>query len=177
MSQDYLKSWTFLSKEMQKPFQAMMELNIRALKDFRYFKIEELSQIRQPADLMGKQVSLAMENSHKMLNYMQESFHIMEHALLELSNELRDNSAKTMKLAGNDLFKNKMMMPADLMQEMMKAQGIDPMAQQQKSSSGGGSLPKVSDPTGNGGGNIGPGAAPTPGQQGFSASPQQPKAA
>lgn len=64
-----------------------------------------------------------------------------------------------------------------MMQEMMKAQGIDPMAQQQKSSSGGGSLPKVSDPTGNGGGNIGPGAAPTPGQQGFSASSQQPKAA
>lgn len=56
------------------------------------------------------------------------------------------------------------------MQELMKAQGIDPNKQQP----GGGqaAAPGVGDPTGTGGGNIAPGAAPTPGEQGFSGSPR-----
>ena len=37
-----------------------------------------------------------------------------------------------------------------------------------------GGPPPVSDMTGGGGGNIGVGAAPVPGEQGFSAAPQQP---
>ena len=56
---------------------------------------------------------------------------------------------------------------AMLMQELMKAQGIDPNKPQQGAQ--GASIPQGGDPTGTGGGNIAPGNAPTPGEQGFSA--------
>lgn len=51
------------------------------------------------------------------------------------------------------------------MQELMKAQGIDPNKPPQ-SSGNPAALPQASDPTGNGGGNIAPGAAPAPGSPG-----------
>lgn len=56
-------------------------------------------------------------------------------------------------------------------QELMKAQGIDPMAQQgggQAPTASSTGAPEPSDPTQTGGGNVAPGAAPTPGEQGFS---------
>jgi hypothetical protein len=54
------------------------------------------------------------------------------------------------------------------MQELMKAQGIDPnkAAAQGSAPAPGGGVPAPSDPTGTGGGNIAPGAAPVPGEQG-----------
>lgn len=55
------------------------------------------------------------------------------------------------------------------MQELMKAQGIDPnkaAAQGGGGANGAGTPPGPQDPTGNGGGNIQPGQAPTPGEQG-----------
>lgn len=51
------------------------------------------------------------------------------------------------------------------MQELMKAQGIDPNKAQAQSAGG---PPSTSDPTQTGGGNIAPGASPEPGAAGFS---------
>jgi hypothetical protein len=53
------------------------------------------------------------------------------------------------------------------MKDMMIAQGIDPNKAQGQGGQSQGSVPGVSDPTGTGGGNVAPGAAPTPGEAGF----------
>lgn len=55
----------------------------------------------------------------------------------------------------------KMMLQAQMIKEMQAAMGNMPQA---------GGAPSVSDPTGNGGGNIGPGNAPEPGAAGYSGS-------
>ena len=57
--------------------------------------------------------------------------------------------------------------------EIMRAQGALPEGPAQ----GAPAVPGVQDMTGGGGGNIGTGAAPVPGEQGFSAAPQQPPVA
>lgn len=64
-----------------------------------------------------------------------------------------------------------------IMKDLMMAQGINPnQAGQQDMASGMSSgAPKPSDPTQTGGGNIGPGAAPTPGEQGHTGSTPPPK--
>lgn len=55
------------------------------------------------------------------------------------------------------------------MQDLMRAQGIDPNKQQGQQQGG---APGVDDPTGTGGGNIAPGNAPVPEEQGFSGTPR-----
>lgn len=59
-------------------------------------------------------------------------------------------------------------------QEMMKAQGIDPNKQQAQGGAGSNTAgaPGLEDPTGTGGGNIAPGNAPGPQEQGFSGTPR-----
>lgn len=74
-----------------------------------------------------------------------------------------------------------MMIQADLIKKMSEAMGVNT-----NPGAGGQGGPAASDPTGNGGGNIAPGAAPEPGAQGFTgaggganggnAAPQQPQA-
>lgn len=100
-----------MTTEMQKPMQALIELNVRTLKSLKYIQLKELTDVRQPGGLLGKQVTLAMENSHKVLEYMQESFQIMEHALSSLSKEMKENTEHTIKQAREQLKENKMIMP------------------------------------------------------------------
>lgn len=97
MNQDYLKSWTMISNEMQKPFQAMMELHVNTLKNLRFLRPEELSNLHQPAELLNRQLALAMENSHNILNYMHKSFQIFENVFLSLSKDMSDNARQSFR--------------------------------------------------------------------------------
>ncbi|KTC77104.1 hypothetical protein [Legionella brunensis] len=96
MNQDYFKSWAALVTEMHKPFQAMMELNIRTLQNLHYLRPEESSNWRQPNKLMDNQMKLVMENSHQMLDYMRQSFQILENAFSFVSKEMQKNSEQVM---------------------------------------------------------------------------------
>jgi hypothetical protein len=78
MNQRYVEQWTEITKNMQKPFQAMLELNVKTLKKFKFFKAEDLAQIKTPEELWEKQVNLAIENGHQALEYFQQSFEIFE---------------------------------------------------------------------------------------------------
>jgi hypothetical protein len=95
MNQDYLKSWSAIANEMQKPFQAMMELNVKMLQNLTYLKPEEFSEMHKPGALLDKQVKLVMENSHKALDYMKQSFQILESAFQTISKEAKINTGKT----------------------------------------------------------------------------------
>ncbi|NSL17405.1 hypothetical protein HRQ65_03280 [Tatlockia micdadei] len=92
MNQDYLKNWTMMINEMQKPFRAMLELHVNTLKNLRYLRPEELSNLHLPGEMISRHLALAMENSHNMLNYMQQSFQIFENAFLSLSREMTENA-------------------------------------------------------------------------------------
>lgn len=106
--------------------------------------------------------------SQKIMQYLQVTGNPMDAPFVKRDYLLRE-LAESLDLEGDKVVNDQReaALQALTIQEMMKAQGIDPNKQQAQGS-GGGSLPGASDPTGNGGGNINPGASPVPGEQGFS---------
>ena len=91
--QNYDK-WSDLAKKVQEPFQAIAELNIKTIQSLNYLKPEELAQIKNPEELVEKQLNLAVENGHKALDYMQKSFKILEGAMVGFVKETKKNVAK-----------------------------------------------------------------------------------
>lgn len=89
MNQAYFEKWSELAKKIQEPMQSIAELNIKTLKNMSYIKPEELTHLRKPEELFEKQVNLAVENGHKALDYLEESFRIMEKAVLSFTKEMR----------------------------------------------------------------------------------------
>lgn len=94
--QNYEK-WSDLAKKAQEPFQAIAELNIKTIQGLHYLKPEELAQIKNPEELIEKQVNLVIENGHKTLDYMQKSFKILENAMVGLVKEAKKNVAEAKK--------------------------------------------------------------------------------
>lgn len=110
--------------------------------------------------------------SQKLLQFMQMTNNPVDGPFVKRDYLLRE-LAQTLDLEADRVVNDQReaTIQAMQMQEMMKAQGIDPNKQQAQG--GGGGAPGVSDPTGTGGGNISPGMAPGPQEQGFSGNPKQ----
>lgn len=89
MSQHNFEKWSEMAKKIQEPFQAIAELNVKTLQGLSYLKPEELAQVKKPEEVLEKQINLAVENSHKVLDYMQKSFQILEKAMLGLVQEAK----------------------------------------------------------------------------------------
>lgn len=106
MNQDYLQNWTLMVGEMQKPFQEILDLNVKTLQGLKYLTLEEISSLKQPGELLDKQVKLMMKNSHMVLDYMAQSFQFLENALLSLSKQFKENSVQSIKNSGAELSKN-----------------------------------------------------------------------
>jgi hypothetical protein len=106
MNQDYLQNWTLMVGEMQKPFQEMLNLNVKTLQGLKYLTFEEMSSLKQPEELLDKQVKIMMNNSHMILDYMAQSFQLSEYALLSLSKQFKENSVQSIKNSSADLSKN-----------------------------------------------------------------------
>lgn len=88
MTQEHFEKWTDLVKKLQQPFQDIGELNIKTLQEMSYYlKPEDLTKITKPEDVIEKQINLAIENSHKALDYMQKSFQIIEKAMISIVKE------------------------------------------------------------------------------------------
>jgi hypothetical protein len=94
--QNYEK-WNEVAKQLQEPFQAIAELNIKTLQGLDYLKPEELAQIKKPEELVEKQINLAVENGHKALEYMQKSFQILEKAMVGFVHESKKAAASVKK--------------------------------------------------------------------------------
>lgn len=97
MSQHNFEKWSEMAKKAQEPFQAIAELNIKALQNISYLKPEDLTQIRNPEQLLEKQVSLAIENGQKALDYMQKSLQIFEQAMQSVVKESKKASEGILK--------------------------------------------------------------------------------
>lgn len=89
MNQPNFEKWTEMAKKLQEPFQALTELNVKTLQGLHYIKPEELATLKKPEELIEKQINLAIENGHKALDYMQQSFQIIEKAMLGFVQEAK----------------------------------------------------------------------------------------
>ena len=94
MNQSYLTVWMDFTRQLQKPLLSMTDLNMKTLKNFSYLKPEELSTLKKPEDLMEKHITVFIENSHTILNYMQKYFEIVNNSLVELKNSDAMKKAK-----------------------------------------------------------------------------------
>ncbi len=92
MNQPNFEKWSEVARKLQEPFQAIAELNVKTLQGINFIKPEELANIKKPEELLEKQVTLAVENGHKALDYMQKSFQIVEKAMLGLVDDAKRSS-------------------------------------------------------------------------------------
>lgn len=92
--QQNFERWTEMAKKLQEPFQAMAELNVKTLQGMTYLKPEEYASIKKPEELLEKQISLAVENGHKTLDYFQKSFQIFEKAMLGFVQEAKKTASE-----------------------------------------------------------------------------------
>lgn len=106
MNQDYLQNWTMMMGEMQKPYQEMLDLNVKTLQGLKYLTVEDMSSMKQPGELLDKQIKLMMENSHMILDYMTQSFQLLEYSFLSLSKQFKENTVQSIKNSGAGLSKN-----------------------------------------------------------------------
>lgn len=87
MNYQHFDKWSEAAEKAQEPFKAIAELNVKTLQGLNYLKPEELAHLKKPEELFEKQISLAVENGHKALEYMQKSFNILETAMTNLVHE------------------------------------------------------------------------------------------
>lgn len=89
MNQPNFDKWSEMAKKVQEPFKAIAELNVKTLQGLTYLKPEDLAHVKKPEEMLEKQINLAVENGHKALDYLQQSFQIIEKAMVELVEEAK----------------------------------------------------------------------------------------
>lgn len=92
MNQPNFEKWSEMAKKVQEPFKAIAELNVKTLQGLTYLKPEELTQVKKPEEMLEKQINLAVENGHKALDYLQQSFQIIEKAMLGIVKEAKQTT-------------------------------------------------------------------------------------
>lgn len=92
MNQEYFTQFSDMAKKAQEPLKAMAELNVKTLQSMAYLKPDELTAIKKPQDFFEIQLSLALSNGHKALDYMQKSFDIIEKAWLCYAQEIHNKT-------------------------------------------------------------------------------------
>jgi hypothetical protein len=89
MNQHHFEKWSEVAKKLQEPIQAITELNFKTLQGINFIKPDELAHIKKPEELLEKQINLAIENGHKALDYMQDSFEILKKSMFSLFEEAK----------------------------------------------------------------------------------------
>ena len=88
LEQTYLKN---VPDHIQRPIQELITLNFRTLQNFSYLRPEELNNLRQPQEILQKNVAVFFENGYKTLSYFQQAFSIFEKHLLSLEEQVQDH--------------------------------------------------------------------------------------
>jgi hypothetical protein len=107
MDQDYLQNWTLMVSGIQKPFQDMLDLHVKTLQGLKYLTIEDLSSMKQPRELLDKQIKLTMGNSHMILDYVTQSFQFVENSFLSFSKQFKENTVQSIKNSDAELSRNR----------------------------------------------------------------------
>ena len=75
--------------------------------------------MKQPGELLDKQLKLMMKNSHMILDYVTQSFQLLEYALLSHSKQFKENTVQSIKNSGAELSKNRKTV-SEIMTKMVK---------------------------------------------------------
>lgn len=102
----YMSNFSSIMHRLQKPMQEIMVLNAHTLRKLKYFTPEELTQIHAPEDLIDKQVDFFISNGHRWLDYMQDSFLILEKNFLFISDEVKQQNKRAYSHMNEALSKN-----------------------------------------------------------------------
>ena len=78
-----------IASRLQAPFQALTELNVKTIQGLTFVKPEDLTNLKKPEQLIEMQINAAVENGHKTLDYVQESFEIIEKAMLSFVQDVK----------------------------------------------------------------------------------------
>lgn len=97
MNQDYIEKWSELVKNAQQPLQEFAQLQAKTVQSLSYVKPNELSELKNPQALLEKNVEIMVENGHKLLDYMQESFQLFEKSMKQAIKETKKASAAVKK--------------------------------------------------------------------------------
>lgn len=76
MKNIYLDQKTF--SNMSFPLQKLMELNVKTLQSMSYMKPGDLLNVKKPGDLFEQNLGMLIQNTHMILNHMQDTFSIFE---------------------------------------------------------------------------------------------------
>ncbi|WP_058535219.1 hypothetical protein [Legionella saoudiensis] len=84
---------------MEFPLQKLMELNIKTMQGFSYMKPGELFNIKKPEELLEKNMNMFIRNSHMALDYMRNTFNILENHWIKVSHRTEDTAREVAKQA------------------------------------------------------------------------------
>ncbi|QMT60345.1 hypothetical protein [Legionella sp. PC997] len=88
------------------PMQKLMELNVKMMQNLSLMKPVDLLSLKRPEDFFEKNMELFIQNSHMTLEYMRETFNILEGHWLNVSRNLDQNTKKMMSESSNIMQKS-----------------------------------------------------------------------
>ncbi len=94
MKQTYYENWFDLVKKAQEPLQNLNELNIKTLQGFSYLQPEDLTNFKNPEEFLEKSLHLTIENGHKTINYLKQSFQVLEGAISTLATDVKNKAGR-----------------------------------------------------------------------------------
>lgn len=102
MPREYFDRFSDMARKFQGPMQELMRLNIETLQNVTYLKPDELLNIKNPENLLSKQVDIMFGNLHKSLDYWQNVLTIGERTAHSYFEEARN----VVNQSRNDINKN-----------------------------------------------------------------------
>lgn len=86
---------------MEFPLQKLMELNIKTMQGFSYMKPGELFSIKKPEELLERNMNMFIRNSHMALDYMHDTFSILENHWIKVSHRTEEAAKDVIKKASS----------------------------------------------------------------------------
>lgn len=85
------------------PLQKLMELNVKMMQNLSLMKPMDLLSFKNPEEFFDRNMELFIQNSNMTLNYMRETFNILERNWLGMSRNMDHNVKKAMDEASSSL--------------------------------------------------------------------------
>lgn len=86
-----------------KPVNELVALNIKTIQSFSYITPAELLNVRNPEDIVQKNMNVLIKNSNTVIEYVQDVFHLWEKSLFHNMDNLADPIKAPMKQAAKTI--------------------------------------------------------------------------
>jgi hypothetical protein len=98
MSTNYFqqKNVNPIFNSFEKPIKELLELQVRTAQDYSYMTPVELLSVRKPEEIIEKNMTMFINNSHKTLDYIHNMFNIMEKHWLNTAQHITINTKNTL---------------------------------------------------------------------------------